>query len=156
MTDFVWHFRADMVCHWEDSDVVIQEIFSNVRCLRLIALTPHSNDTDITKQDSLMCICIVFAIRTFWWVVDYFFITHPAWSRWLYHGAWLLHVILKPHERNVAPSNRHIVTSLDERCECINNPHTYITPHSLCDMPRECHTFDGIYQYHSVRRQTEL
>lgn len=23
--------RADMVCHWEDSDVVAQEVFSNVR-----------------------------------------------------------------------------------------------------------------------------
>ncbi|KAF7352933.1 hypothetical protein MVEN_01260600 [Mycena venus] len=35
--------RADMACHWEDSDVVVQEIFSN---------------------DSLICICIAFAIRS--------------------------------------------------------------------------------------------
>ncbi|KAK7061578.1 hypothetical protein R3P38DRAFT_2830263 [Favolaschia claudopus] len=35
--------RADMACHWEDSDVVVQEMFSN---------------------DSLICICIAFAIRT--------------------------------------------------------------------------------------------
>ncbi|KAI0770781.1 hypothetical protein BC629DRAFT_1715808 [Irpex lacteus] len=36
--------RADMVCHWEDSDVVIQEMFAN---------------------DSLICICVAYAIRTF-------------------------------------------------------------------------------------------
>ncbi|KAK0468045.1 uncharacterized protein EV420DRAFT_1616767 [Desarmillaria tabescens] len=35
--------RADMVCHWEDSDVVAQEVFSN---------------------DSVICICIAFAVRT--------------------------------------------------------------------------------------------
>ncbi|KAF7301413.1 hypothetical protein MIND_00706600 [Mycena indigotica] len=35
--------RADMVCHWEDSDIVVQEMFSN---------------------DSLICICVAFAIRT--------------------------------------------------------------------------------------------
>ncbi|EDR12937.1 uncharacterized protein LACBIDRAFT_292969 [Laccaria bicolor S238N-H82] len=33
--------RADMVCHWEDSDVVAQEMYSN---------------------DSLICICIAFAL----------------------------------------------------------------------------------------------
>ncbi|KAF5369881.1 hypothetical protein D9758_001211 [Tetrapyrgos nigripes] len=36
--------RADMVCHWEDSDRVAQEIFSN---------------------DSLICICIALALRTY-------------------------------------------------------------------------------------------
>ncbi|KAJ7179283.1 hypothetical protein C8R46DRAFT_1159923 [Mycena filopes] len=35
--------RADMACHWEDSDTVVQEMFSN---------------------DSLICICIAFAIRS--------------------------------------------------------------------------------------------
>ncbi|KAJ7499077.1 hypothetical protein FB451DRAFT_1334628 [Mycena latifolia] len=35
--------RADMACHWEDSDTVVQELFSN---------------------DSLICICIAFAIRS--------------------------------------------------------------------------------------------
>ncbi|KAF8211300.1 hypothetical protein K438DRAFT_1807079 [Mycena galopus ATCC 62051] len=35
--------RADMACHWEDSDAVVQEMFSN---------------------DSLICICIAFAIRS--------------------------------------------------------------------------------------------
>ncbi|KAG7097138.1 hypothetical protein E1B28_004516 [Marasmius oreades] len=35
--------RADMVGHWEDSDTVSQEVFVN---------------------DSLICICIAFAIRT--------------------------------------------------------------------------------------------
>ncbi|KAJ7507581.1 hypothetical protein B0H11DRAFT_1967777 [Mycena galericulata] len=35
--------RADMACHWEDSDIVVQELFSN---------------------DSLICICIAFAIRS--------------------------------------------------------------------------------------------
>jgi hypothetical protein len=35
--------RADMVCHWEDSDIVVQEIFTN---------------------KSLICICIAFAVRT--------------------------------------------------------------------------------------------
>ncbi|KAK7470827.1 hypothetical protein VKT23_002244 [Stygiomarasmius scandens] len=35
--------RADMVCHWEDSDAVAQEVFAN---------------------DSLICICIAFAVRT--------------------------------------------------------------------------------------------
>ncbi|KIJ56570.1 hypothetical protein M422DRAFT_149586 [Sphaerobolus stellatus SS14] len=35
--------RADLVCHWEDSDTVAQEIFAN---------------------DSLICICVTFAIRT--------------------------------------------------------------------------------------------
>lgn len=34
--------RADLVCHWEDSDSVAQEILTN---------------------DSLICICIAFAIR---------------------------------------------------------------------------------------------
>jgi len=36
--------RADLVCHWEDSDTVVQEVFAN---------------------DSLICVCIAFAIRTF-------------------------------------------------------------------------------------------
>ncbi|THV08724.1 hypothetical protein K435DRAFT_22226 [Dendrothele bispora CBS 962.96] len=36
--------RADMVCHWEDSDTVAQEVFVN---------------------DSLICICIAFAVRTY-------------------------------------------------------------------------------------------
>ncbi|KAA1466148.1 hypothetical protein DENSPDRAFT_768607 [Dentipellis sp. KUC8613] len=35
--------RADMVCHWEDSDAVVREMFVN---------------------DSLICICIAFAVRT--------------------------------------------------------------------------------------------
>ncbi|KAJ7781410.1 hypothetical protein B0H16DRAFT_1498312 [Mycena metata] len=35
--------RADMACHWEDSDTVVQEMYSN---------------------DSLICICIAFAIRS--------------------------------------------------------------------------------------------
>ncbi|KAL1723532.1 hypothetical protein EV715DRAFT_246119 [Schizophyllum commune] len=35
--------RADLVCHWEDSDIVAQEVFTN---------------------HSLICICIAFAIRT--------------------------------------------------------------------------------------------
>lgn len=35
--------RADMICHWEDSDVVVQEVLVN---------------------DSLICICIAFAVRT--------------------------------------------------------------------------------------------
>ncbi|KAF8528908.1 hypothetical protein BU17DRAFT_80058 [Hysterangium stoloniferum] len=36
--------RADLVCHWEDSDTVVQEVFTN---------------------DSLICVCIAFAVRTF-------------------------------------------------------------------------------------------
>ncbi|KAF9076359.1 hypothetical protein BDP27DRAFT_1313202 [Rhodocollybia butyracea] len=36
--------RADMVCHWEDCDTVAQEMFAN---------------------DSLICICIALAIRTY-------------------------------------------------------------------------------------------
>ncbi|KAF8520090.1 hypothetical protein JB92DRAFT_2709531 [Gautieria morchelliformis] len=35
--------RADLVCHWEDSDAVAQEVFAN---------------------DSLICVCIAFAVRT--------------------------------------------------------------------------------------------
>lgn len=35
--------RADMACHWEDSDIVAQEVFVN---------------------KSLICICITFAVRT--------------------------------------------------------------------------------------------
>ncbi|KAI0316993.1 hypothetical protein OF83DRAFT_1164106 [Amylostereum chailletii] len=35
--------RADMVCHWEDSDAVVQEML---------------------VTDSLICICIAFAVRT--------------------------------------------------------------------------------------------
>ncbi|KAH9951786.1 hypothetical protein B0H21DRAFT_684837, partial [Amylocystis lapponica] len=35
--------RADMVCHWEDSDVVAQEVYSN---------------------NSIICICVAFAVRT--------------------------------------------------------------------------------------------
>ncbi|KAJ7638647.1 hypothetical protein FB45DRAFT_903448 [Roridomyces roridus] len=35
--------RADMACHWEDCDSVIQELFSNA---------------------SLICICIAFAVRS--------------------------------------------------------------------------------------------
>lgn len=35
--------RADMICHWEDSDAVVQEVLVN---------------------DSLICICIAFAVRT--------------------------------------------------------------------------------------------
>ncbi|KAJ3723163.1 hypothetical protein EV361DRAFT_803317 [Lentinula raphanica] len=36
--------RADIVCHWEDTDTVAQEVYYN---------------------DSLICICIALAIRTF-------------------------------------------------------------------------------------------
>ncbi|TDL29272.1 hypothetical protein BD410DRAFT_12237 [Rickenella mellea] len=35
--------QANLVCHWEDSDTVAQEIYSN---------------------DSLICVCVAFAIRT--------------------------------------------------------------------------------------------
>ncbi|KIY49545.1 hypothetical protein FISHEDRAFT_41193 [Fistulina hepatica ATCC 64428] len=35
--------RADLVSHWEDSDIMVQEMFCN---------------------DSLICICIAFAVRT--------------------------------------------------------------------------------------------
>ncbi|KAI0269237.1 hypothetical protein BC834DRAFT_922892 [Gloeopeniophorella convolvens] len=35
--------RADMACHWEDSDAVVQEVL---------------------VTDSLICICIAFAVRT--------------------------------------------------------------------------------------------
>ncbi|KAI0786353.1 hypothetical protein C8Q75DRAFT_808347 [Abortiporus biennis] len=35
--------RADLACHWEDSDAVVQEVFAN---------------------DSILCICVAFAIRT--------------------------------------------------------------------------------------------
>ncbi|KAG8928572.1 hypothetical protein FRC03_003915 [Tulasnella sp. 419] len=35
--------RADMVCHWEDSDSVVQEMWMN---------------------DSIICICLAFAIQT--------------------------------------------------------------------------------------------
>ncbi|EIN10666.1 hypothetical protein PUNSTDRAFT_112491 [Punctularia strigosozonata HHB-11173 SS5] len=35
--------RADMACHWEDTDTVAQEVFVN---------------------DSLICICLAFAVRT--------------------------------------------------------------------------------------------
>ncbi|KAI0773912.1 hypothetical protein C8Q74DRAFT_1200119 [Fomes fomentarius] len=35
--------RADLVCHWEDSDAVAQEVFAN---------------------DSIICICVAFAVRT--------------------------------------------------------------------------------------------
>ncbi|KZS97513.1 hypothetical protein SISNIDRAFT_449024 [Sistotremastrum niveocremeum HHB9708] len=35
--------RADLKCHWEDTDVVVQEVFSN---------------------DHLICICLAFAVRT--------------------------------------------------------------------------------------------
>ncbi|KAI0027067.1 hypothetical protein K488DRAFT_81239 [Vararia minispora EC-137] len=35
--------RADMVCHWEDTDAVVQEVFIS---------------------DSLICICVAFAVRT--------------------------------------------------------------------------------------------
>jgi hypothetical protein len=35
--------RADVACHWEDSDTVVQEVL---------------------VTDSLICICIAFAVRT--------------------------------------------------------------------------------------------
>ncbi|EKM59685.1 uncharacterized protein PHACADRAFT_137765 [Phanerochaete carnosa HHB-10118-sp] len=35
--------RADMVCHWEDTDTVAQEMFAN---------------------ESIICICVAFAVRT--------------------------------------------------------------------------------------------
>ncbi|KAI0334743.1 hypothetical protein GY45DRAFT_1317762 [Cubamyces sp. BRFM 1775] len=35
--------RADLVCHWEDSDAVAQEVYAN---------------------DSIICICVAFAVRT--------------------------------------------------------------------------------------------
>ncbi|KAG9032211.1 hypothetical protein FRB95_001690 [Tulasnella sp. JGI-2019a] len=34
--------RADMACHWEDSDIVVQEMWTN---------------------DSIICICLAFAIQ---------------------------------------------------------------------------------------------
>ena len=73
--------RADLVCHWEDSDVVAQEMFANVRPPTRYALaTPFlvcpSRTRGMRKglqinfltlrpeQDSIICICVAFAVRT--------------------------------------------------------------------------------------------
>jgi hypothetical protein len=54
-------FRATTALHWEDSDTVTQEVFSNVRCF------PHNDadDADLFVQESLTCICIAFAVQTY-------------------------------------------------------------------------------------------
>ena len=42
-----------MVCHWEDTDVAVQEMFSNVR--------PPAGFAD--TQESLIFVCVAFAVR---------------------------------------------------------------------------------------------
>ena len=56
-------FRMNMACHWEDSDVVTQEIFTNV-CNRHDPPTSPQFDSLLNSQDSLICICVAFAVRT--------------------------------------------------------------------------------------------
>lgn len=51
--------RADMVCHWEDSDVVAQEMYSNVS--HLVFLYEQLLILWI-GQDTLICICIALAV----------------------------------------------------------------------------------------------
>ena len=57
------HLRADLALHWEDSDTVAKEIFSNVCCCLTIMGTMLS--LIFFPQDSLICICIAFAVQTY-------------------------------------------------------------------------------------------
>ena len=51
--------RAGIACHWEDNDVVAQEVYYNVR-MNLINSAALSDI--IFPQDSLICVCIALAI----------------------------------------------------------------------------------------------
>jgi hypothetical protein len=52
-----------MACHWEDCDVVVQEMYSNASVPQMsLSNMPEIRDA---LQDSLICICIAFAIHTF-------------------------------------------------------------------------------------------
>lgn len=53
---------AKLNCHWEDCDTVAQEAFKNV------SISPPLQVAEFTAnhllQDSLICVCVAFAIRT--------------------------------------------------------------------------------------------
>jgi hypothetical protein len=52
--------RADLSCHWEDTDVAIQEMFSNVS----YPLRPPSVEGNrLRRQDSIILVCLAFAVR---------------------------------------------------------------------------------------------
>lgn len=53
-----WLCRADLACHWEDTDTVAQAVFDNVR----VAASVLSYLS--IPQDTLICFCIAFAVRT--------------------------------------------------------------------------------------------
>jgi hypothetical protein len=52
--------RADVVCHWEDTDAVAQEMFATVRVSLCVVLLSNGHPA----QDSIICICVAFAVRT--------------------------------------------------------------------------------------------
>jgi hypothetical protein len=49
--------RADMSCHWEDTDAAVQEMFSNVSCSGLVPVT------QLTRQDTMIVVCLAYAVR---------------------------------------------------------------------------------------------
>lgn len=55
--------RADMASHWEDCDTVAQEMWANVgRGSHVVQRWNRCADTLGVLQDSLICICLAFAI----------------------------------------------------------------------------------------------
>jgi hypothetical protein len=64
LTHSFYLYRADMVCHWEDTDVVAQEMYYNVCVYMVIILIVARPDVPfvISQKDSLICVCIALAI----------------------------------------------------------------------------------------------
>jgi len=56
----IWWNRADMTCHWEDSDTAIQEMWSNV------SYPIRHFGTRADLKDSIIFVCVAFAVRVLW------------------------------------------------------------------------------------------
>ncbi len=64
LTHSFYLYRADMVCHWEDTDVVAQEMYYNV-CVYMVIISIVAPDVPVlsfVQKDSLICVCIALAI----------------------------------------------------------------------------------------------
>lgn len=73
---FLLTLRADIVCHWEDSDVIAQEVYFNASpffhlvlshqtchpSMRSLPFTLYLYLTLLFLQDSLICVCIALAL----------------------------------------------------------------------------------------------
>jgi hypothetical protein len=55
--------RANVALHWEEEDALAKETFTNVSELSLY-LSQNMLTNSAYYQDTLICICIAFAVRT--------------------------------------------------------------------------------------------